>query len=105
VRDASSFLPLSPLDFQVLLLLTDRPLHGYGIVKASNIELGSLYRIINRLTQQGLIEEVTVPRADTRRKRRHYRSTRLGRAVARAEARRLRALLDSELGVRLLEPR
>lgn len=105
MRDASSFLPLSPLDFQVLLLLTDGPLHGYGIVKASDIELGSLYRIINRLTQQGLIEEVAIRQPDTRRKRRHYRTTRLGHAVAQSEALRLRALLDSRPGARLLRQR
>ena len=110
LRESTSFLPLSPMDFQVLLALSDRALHGYGIVKASRddqgrpaLELGSLYRIISRMMQQGLLEEVAVPHDETRRKRRHYRTTALGRRVAQAEAQRLRALLDSELGVRLLE--
>lgn len=104
-----TFLPLSPLDFQTLLLLTDRPRHGYGIVKASRsesggtgLELGSLYRIINRLKRQGLLEAVEVPQPNTRRKRRHYRATALGRRVAAAEARRLRSLLESDLALRLL---
>lgn len=109
LTNPSEFLPLSPSDFQVLLQLSDQALHGYGIVKASRddrgrpaLELGSLYRIINRLIQQELIEEVDVPQPDTKRRRRHYRATLLGRQVARAEARRLRALLDSDPASRLL---
>lgn len=100
----NAFLPLSPLDFDVLLVLSDRVLHGYGIVKASpGLELGSLYRIISRMMQRGLIEEVVVAQPDTKRKRRHYRATVLGRQVARAEAERLRTLLDSDLATGLLE--
>ncbi len=106
MSNPNSFLPLSPLDFQVLLVLSDRALHGYGIVKAAgSLELGSLYRIISRMMQQGLIDEVAVAQPDTKRKRRHYRATGLGRQVARAEAERLRTLLDSDLAAGLLEER
>jgi len=98
-----SYLPLGPRDFQVLLLLLDEPMHGYGIVKASATEsgrrvldLGSLYRIIGRLMKEGLLEDVTDVRGDSRRQRRYYRATRLGRRVAKAEAVRLRQLLESE---------
>jgi DNA-binding PadR family transcriptional regulator len=102
-RDPAEFLPLSPQDFQVLMVVFDQPLHGYGIVKASAaasgpavLDLGSLYRIISRLIKQGLIEDVTVDQADAKRQRRCYRATELGRRVARAEAIRLRELLASE---------
>jgi DNA-binding PadR family transcriptional regulator len=102
-RDPSEFLPLSPQDFQVLMLVFDQPLHGYGIVKASAgapgpavLDLGSLYRIISRLIKKGLLEDVTVDQADAKRQRRYYRATDLGRTVARAEAVRLRELLESE---------
>jgi DNA-binding PadR family transcriptional regulator len=98
-----SHLPLAPRDFQVLLLLFDEPMHGYGIVKASEegprgsaLDLGSLYRIIARLTREGLLEDVTDDLDDDRRQRRYYRATELGRRVARAEATRLWALLESE---------
>ena len=102
-RDPQSHLPLAPRDFQVLLLLLDEPLHGYGIVKASTdetgrsvLDLGSLYRIIGRLMKEGLLEDVTDEMDDSRRQRRYYRATELGRRVARAEAVRLRRLLQSE---------
>lgn len=108
--DPNGFLPLSPHDFVVLLLLSEGPLHGYGIVKASreakgasSLELGSLYRIVRRMTRDGLIEEAPVDQSLSSRKRRYYRATALGRAVARAEGRRLQALLDAKPAVRLLE--
>jgi DNA-binding PadR family transcriptional regulator len=109
-----AFLPLSPQDFEVLLVLSETALHGYGIVQASEqsggprvLELGSLYRIIGRLLDNGLIEEVAAPgtaSADGRR-RRYYAATALGRGVARAEASRLRALLSSERVTRLAPER
>jgi DNA-binding PadR family transcriptional regulator len=101
--DPESHLPLGPRDFQVLLLVFDQPMHGYGIVKASAdefggsvLDLGSLYRIIGRLTRNGLLEDVTGELDDSKRQRRYYRATPLGRQVARAAAVRLRRLLASE---------
>jgi DNA-binding PadR family transcriptional regulator len=85
------------------MLLLDRPMHGYGIVKASEdpagrsvLDLGSLYRIIGRLIKSGLLEDVTEEQDDPKKQRRYYRATELGRQVARAEALRLRRLLESE---------
>jgi DNA-binding PadR family transcriptional regulator len=110
LTDPRQFLPLAPQDFQVLLLLSDQPLHGYGVVKASvdelgkaTLELGSLYRIVSRMTKAGLIEDVQVDQPDSKRQRRYYRTTDLGRRVARAEALRLQALLGSERALVLLE--
>lgn len=100
--NAESHLPLNSRDFQVLLLCFDQPMHGYGIVKAAAesgsgvLDLGSLYRIIARLTKDGLLEEVRHEPADSKRQRRYYQATELGRRVARAEAVRLRTLLESE---------
>jgi DNA-binding PadR family transcriptional regulator len=106
------FLPLGPLDFQILAVLAGRELHGYGIVQAAaesfadqpELEIGSLYRIISRLLDQGLIREVDSPpsQPDDRRVRRYYTITALGRKVAAAEAQRLRALLASPLMARLV---
>ena len=110
LADSRHSLPLAPQDFQVLLLLSDEPLHGYGIVKASTddsdkptLELGSLYRIVSRLTKQGLLEDAPIQQPSSKRKRRYYRATELGRVVARAEALRLRSLLASERALVLLE--
>jgi DNA-binding PadR family transcriptional regulator len=103
ILDPRAHLPLAPRDFQLLILVLDRPMHGYGIVKESTdasgrsvLELGSLYRIIGRLIQQGLLEDVTGEQDDPRKQRRYYRATELGREVARAEAIRLRRLLESQ---------
>lgn len=105
------FLPLPPLDFQLLTLLAGRELHGYGIVQAAAeeypdqpaLEIGSLYRIVGRLLDQGLIREVDGPKAvpTDRRVRRYYTVTALGRRVGRAEAERMRDLLRSPALVRL----
>jgi len=108
-----AFLPLSALDFQVLLVLKDEPRHGYGIVQAAEdlspeepgLDIGSLYRIVARLLDQGLIREVKRPTQQPvdGRKRRFYRATALGLQVARAEATRLQALLCSPQVSDLLE--
>jgi DNA-binding PadR family transcriptional regulator len=93
-------LPLTPLSFQILVALADGPKHGYGILKeieeASGEPLrsstGTLYLAIQRLEQEGLIEEdETVAGEDSRR--RYYRLTAEGRGVAAAETRRLATLL------------
>jgi len=105
-------LPLKPADFHILMVLLAEDLHGYGIMQrvsedsggAVALELGSLYRVIGRLAQLGLIAETTGPRSGGDPRRRYYRITPLGREAARAEARRLvdvlslakrRALLDA----------
>jgi len=96
-------LPMGPSDFQLLMLVFDQPMHGYAIVKESTdtsgrsvLDLGSLYRIIGRLIKQGLLEDVTEEQGDPKKQRRYYRATELGRQVARAEAVRLRQLLESK---------
>ncbi|HEV8599405.1 MAG TPA: PadR family transcriptional regulator [Gemmatimonadales bacterium] len=109
------FLPLAPLDFQILSLLAGRELHGYGIVQACaqafpdqpSLEIGSLYRIIGRLLDAGLIREVDAPHPEPAdlRVRRYYTVTALGRAVGKAEAERLRALLAHPATLRLLGAR
>lgn len=102
--DPTEFLPLPPADLQLLLAVSREALHGYGMMKAveeqSNgalsVELGSLYRMIQRLERTGLIEE-SEERAGERtpgRERRYYRITGLGRAVVAAELDRLRSVLD-----------
>lgn len=111
-NDTARFLPLPPLDFQVLTLLAAGELHGYGIVQASTVafpdqpvlDVGSLYRIVGRMLADRLIREVKAPvdSPTDKRVRRYYTVTDLGRAVARAEAVRLRALLASPATLRLL---
>src|SRR3981081_2235213 len=83
---------LKPSDFHVLLALHEGPLHGYGIMKhvesesrgTVRLEIGSLYRLLGRLLDAGLIEEGA---GDERR--RVYQITRSGRRALKAEAGRL----------------
>jgi PadR family transcriptional regulator PadR len=113
--DARAFLPLTVLDFQVLSILVEGSCHGYGIVQAAEsrypdqraLEIGSLYRIIGRMLEDGLIEEVGKPEgvAESGRRRRFYRATELGRSVLGLEAERLRSLLAAVEGLKLGEAR
>jgi DNA-binding PadR family transcriptional regulator len=105
-------LPLKPADFHILMVLLEGELHGYGIMQrveadsggAVSLEVGSLYRLIGRLSQQGLIQEAGSPPGDDDSRRRYYRITPLGREAARAEARRLADVLRLARGRRLLNP-
>ncbi len=93
-------LPLRPADFQILMLLAGGPMHAYGISKATlnaepggvRLEIGSLYRTLNRLRTDGLlVEAVEVESGPRNQTRRAYALTDLGREVGRAEAERLEA--------------
>ena len=94
--------PLKPRAFQILLLLGDGPLHGWSIVKALQAQAGdgvrilpgSLYRTLNEMTEEGLIEEAPGPDSDDEDGRRRYlRVTELGIVAAKAEAARLEELV------------
>ncbi len=112
-RELSQFLPLSRGGLQVLLVLQSEPRHGYGIVRVAEqqfpeepvLEIGSLYHILSRMLEQGLIREVrrTARRPVDGRTRRFYQATELGLQVARAETARLRTLLRSPQAIELLE--
>jgi DNA-binding PadR family transcriptional regulator len=95
-------MPLPPATFHILLALINEVRHGYAIIQdveaSTNGELrlsaGTLYRSVARMVEQGLITEVAKRRtvADDER-RRYYRITPFGTAVARAEMRRLTDLV------------
>ena len=102
-RDPGSLLPLTPGMFQVLIALADNEKHGYAIIKEvarrTNGEIalsaGTLYTIIRRFEQEGVIAE-SAERPDAAlddERRRYYRLTDFGRDVARAEGRRMETAL------------
>jgi DNA-binding PadR family transcriptional regulator len=102
-REARAFLPLPAATFHILLALADEDRHGYAIILdvaertdgAVRLSAGTLYRTIQRMLEDGLIvepRERPAPEDDDER-RRYYRITELGAAVARAEARRLADLV------------
>lgn len=102
--EITAFLPLPPLDLELLLAVSEAPLHGYGMMKAVEarsggtirVELGSLYRMVHRLEREGLIGAAEVEEADRSpgRDRRFYRMTELGNRVLAAELERLRRILE-----------
>lgn len=95
-RSAESALPLTPIAFEILLALADEDRHGYAILMAVEARLkgklplrtGTLYRALARLVEDGFIEEIDLVPGDDER-RRVYRMTKRGRAIARAESERL----------------
>lgn len=98
--DVSCLLPLTEPVFHILLALSDQELHGYGIILAVEevtsgkvrLKTGTLYAAIRRLVEEGLIEEIQPDIPADEDRRRVYRLTGFGRAVARAESRRVASL-------------
>lgn len=102
-------LPLTPAVFHILLSLAAGPRHGYAIMKEvaehNDGELrlgpGKLYYSIQRMLEEGLIEEIVGD--EHGKNRRPYRITAAGRAAARAEARRLRKSVQLAVDRHLLK--
>jgi DNA-binding PadR family transcriptional regulator len=101
--EIDSLLPLPPATFHILLALADEDRHGYAIIQdvetrtggELTLSAGTLYRSIQRMLEQGLLIETRdrpAPEHDDER-RRYYRITTFGKAVAKAEARRLTQLV------------
>jgi DNA-binding PadR family transcriptional regulator len=98
-----SLLPLPPATFHILLAVAEDDRHGYAIIQdvalrtggELRLSAGTLYRSIQRMLEQGLLVEASerpAPELDDER-RRYYRITAFGTAVARAETRRLTQLV------------
>jgi DNA-binding PadR family transcriptional regulator len=121
-RDARDLLPLKPVVFQILLVLADGERHGWSLVHAlqqrtggERLLPGNFYRVLKAMLAEGLIEDAEPSRterelaqADTGAnadRRRYVRLTPFGREAARAEARRLEALVVESRARRLLSTR
>jgi DNA-binding PadR family transcriptional regulator len=110
--NVAAFLPLTPVSFEILLALAGGDHHGYAVLLdverrtggALSLHAGSLYRALNRLLESGLIEEVDErpDRDHDDERRRYYRLTPKGLAVARGEARRLELQVEAARQRRLL---
>jgi len=111
--DESDFIPLKQSTYCVLLALGNDELHGYAIMQElteitagqETILPGTLYAALARMVDDGLVAVREGPADDPSGgpKRRYYRRTRLGRAVARAESERLQTLLDIARAQKILE--
>ena len=97
------FLPLSPVDCHLLLALSREELYGYALLRAMEedsggtvgMDIGALYRALDRLLRDGLIAEADrrASRPTRGKPRRYFRLTEIGSAVLQAEVSRLRRLL------------
>jgi DNA-binding PadR family transcriptional regulator len=101
--DPQRLLPLPSVTFHILMALAGGDRHGYAIIQdvaartdnQLRLGAGTLYRSLERMLSQGLIAETgdrPAPEQDDER-RRYYRITPYGDAVARAEAARLMDLV------------
>jgi DNA-binding PadR family transcriptional regulator len=106
---AQSLLPLTPLSLAVLLALAGEARHGYALFKEIERQsdgrvqpgTGTLYAALQRMIEEGVIEEAKRPRGEDAR-RRYYALTPLGREVARAELRRLARVVESGVALDLI---
>jgi DNA-binding PadR family transcriptional regulator len=109
MSDVDRLLPLPLPVFYMLLSLAEGERHGYALKREIlqktdgklNLGSGALYGSLNRMLEDGLIEE-SDERPDSHlddERRRYYRITPLGRKAVQAETIRLRDL------VRLAESR
>lgn len=102
--EIAALLPLPTVTFHLLLSLVDEDRHGYAILQeiadrtGGEVRLGAgtLYRSLHRMLEQGLAVETTERpvRENDDERRRYYRITELGRAVAEAETRRLSRMVE-----------
>jgi DNA-binding PadR family transcriptional regulator len=111
-RPLDRFLPLRPVEYDILLSLAAGERHGYGIIKDAESrgvgrapDVGTLYRALRRMTESGMIVEAERRKAsDVEDERRlHYRITPLGKRVARAQAMQFAALARAAVSGGLIE--
>jgi DNA-binding PadR family transcriptional regulator len=97
-------LPLTPLTMAILLALAEGDKHGYALMKDVEQQTGgmlspgtgSLYAALDRLEAEGLIEEsASRPARGEDQRRKYFRITAAGRALARAEAGRMQRVLET----------
>lgn len=107
------WLPLKPFVLDVLLALADGKRHGWSLIReiqqasgGERILPANFYRTLRALRDDGLIAEAEGDDSDDPAKRRQYVSlTALGAKVARAEVKRLEALVVDPRARRLLKAR
>lgn len=112
-KDPEALLPLKQSIYRMLLAMPDgESMHGYAIMQAvsamsqgrETILPGTLYTALARMVEEGMVEALDTPDDDSSGgpARSYYRRTSFGRAVARAESERLRALLDIAVAQKII---
>jgi DNA-binding PadR family transcriptional regulator len=98
--DLSEFLPLSPAALHILMALAGEDRHGYGIMQeiarqsggAYKLGPGTLYDNLQRLLEQGIVEEAATRAKDDDPRRKYYRLNPFGSGLLSAEIGRLEGL-------------
>ncbi|MPZ19618.1 MAG: PadR family transcriptional regulator [Luteitalea sp.] len=96
-RDPEHYVPLTPIAFEILLAAAEGERHGYDVMLAIERRTGgrlspnpgTLYRALDRLVHEGLLEKTTRSDPQDSEPRKLFRLSRLGARVAAAEAARL----------------
>ncbi len=104
--EVQGFLPLSPANLYILLSLAEEDRHGYGIMQevtrqsSGQYKLGpgTLYDNLQKLMNQGIVEDAPRRSADDDPRRRYYRLTPFGREVLAADVERLEELIHAAKG-------
>src|SRR5713226_8306453 len=113
-EDLSPFLPLSPATLHILLALAGEDRHGYGIMQEVarqsegqyKLGPGTLYDNLQKLMDQGVVDEATRRSATDDPRRRYYRLSGFGRRILSAEVARLEGVVrEARLRLRGTTPR
>jgi len=100
-EDFNQFLPLSPAALHILLALASDDRHGYGIMQEVarqsdgryKLGPGTLYDNLQKLLDQGIVEERSSRSAADDPRRRYYRLSRFGRGLLATEIARLEGVV------------
>ena len=108
-KSPESFLPLTPVAFEILLAVAEGERHGYDVMLEIERRTGgrispnpgTLYRALDRLVGEGLL--VSAVRSVEGENRRGFSLSPLGKAVAAAEAERLSDQVLAARNLRLVK--
>ncbi len=91
--DLSDFLPLSPAILHILMALAGEERHGYGIMQEVSRQSGGSYKLgpgtlydnLQKLLEQGIVEESASRAKDDSPRRKYYRLNSFGSGLLTAE--------------------
>jgi DNA-binding PadR family transcriptional regulator len=100
-KEFDQFIPLSPATLHILLALASEDRHGYGIMREVTRQSGSRYKLgpgtlydnLQKLLDQGIVEERAPRSSGDDPRRRYYRLSRFGRGLLAAEIARLEGVV------------
>ena len=100
-EDFDQFVPLSPAALHILLALASEDRHGYGIMREVarqsdnryRLGPGTLYDNLQKLLDQGIVEQSSPRSSIVDPRRRYYRLTRFGHRLLSTEITRLEGVV------------